>query len=106
MQGEDAQPYELGQLAGVTVPSLGQQLWRGPAYWDFTSEGMASAFAHGSAANAARRSPAPQEISEVCLQVGEVGDVGAEVLAPHALEPDGAVVPAGGDIGGLGAEHA
>jgi hypothetical protein len=45
-----------------------------------------------------------QQVGEVCLQIGKVGDVGAEVAAADAAEPDRAVLSAGGDVGWLGAD--
>lgn len=39
----------------------------------------------------------------VAGQVGQVGDVGAEMVASGAAEPQRAVVPAGGDVARLGA---
>ena len=44
-----------------------------------------------------------EQVIEVGGQVREVGHVGAEVVAAGAAEPDRAVVPAGGDVGRLGA---
>ena len=39
--------------------------------------------------------PGAQQIIEVCLQVGQVGNVGAEVVAAGAAEPDRAGASAG-----------
>ena len=47
--------------------------------------------------------PVAEQVVEVGVQVGEVGDVGAEVVAADAAEPVGAGVPAGCDVGRLGA---
>jgi hypothetical protein len=44
-----------------------------------------------------------EQVVEVSGEVGEVGDVGAEVVAAGAAEPDGAGAAAGGDVGRLGA---
>ena len=44
-----------------------------------------------------------EQVIEVGGQVGEVGHVGAEVVAAGAAEPDRAVGAAGGDVGRLGA---
>src|SRR6266568_9084929 len=44
-----------------------------------------------------------EQVVEVSGQVGEVGHVGAEVVAAGAAEPDRAVVPASSDVGRLGA---
>ena len=44
-----------------------------------------------------------EQVAEVGGQVGEVGDVGAEVVAAGAAEPDRAGAAAGGDVGRLGA---
>ncbi len=40
-----------------------------------------------------------QEVGKVCLEVGKVTDVGAEVGASDAAVPDGAVLPASRDVG-------
>jgi hypothetical protein len=48
--------------------------------------------------------PVAEQVVGVCLQIGQVGDVGAEVVAPGAAEPVGAGVPAGLDVGRLGAD--
>src|SRR5271166_2212458 len=47
--------------------------------------------------------PGAQQIVEVCLQVGQERDVGAEVVAAHAPEPDRAGPAAGFDVRRLGA---
>ena len=47
--------------------------------------------------------PGAQQIIEVCLQVGQVRDVGAEVVAAGAAEPDRAGPAAGFDVGRFGA---
>src|SRR5439155_4099127 len=47
--------------------------------------------------------PGAQQVIEVGGQVGEVGDVGAEVVAAGAAEPDRAGAAAGLDVGRLGA---
>ena len=44
-----------------------------------------------------------EQVIEVGGQVGQVGDVGAEVVAAGAAEPDRAGAAAGGDVGRLGA---
>ena len=44
-----------------------------------------------------------QQVVEVGLQVGQVGDVGAEVVAARAAEPDRAGAAAGFDVGRFGA---
>ena len=44
-----------------------------------------------------------QQVVEVGVQVGQVGDVGAEVVAAGAAEPVGAGVAAGLDVGRFGA---
>ena len=44
-----------------------------------------------------------EQVVEVGGQVGQVGDVGAEVVAAGAAEPERAVVAAGRDVGRLGA---
>jgi hypothetical protein len=44
-----------------------------------------------------------EQVIEVGGQVGEVGHVGAEVVAAGAAEPDRAGAAAGGDVGRLGA---
>ena len=44
-----------------------------------------------------------QQIIEVCLQVGQVGNVGAEVVAARAAVPDRAGSSAGFDVGRFGA---
>ncbi|HEX9353744.1 MAG TPA: hypothetical protein VF933_08005 [Streptosporangiaceae bacterium] len=48
--------------------------------------------------------PAAEQVVEVGLQVGQVGDVGAEVVAAGAAEPERAGLPAGFDVGWLGAD--
>ncbi len=48
--------------------------------------------------------PAAQQIVEVGLQVGQVGDVGAEMVAAGATEPEWAGAASGLDIGRLGAD--
>ena len=45
-----------------------------------------------------------EQVVEVGLQIGEVGDVGAEVVTARAAEPERAGVAAGLDVGGLGAD--
>ncbi|MER0484608.1 hypothetical protein ABR737_40855 [Streptomyces sp. Edi2] len=47
---------------------------------------------------------AAEQVGEVGLEVGEVGDVGGEVLAAQAAEPQGAGVATGGDVGGFAAD--
>ena len=47
--------------------------------------------------------PGAQQVIEVGGQVGQVGDVGAEVVAAGAAEPERAGAAAGGDVGRLGA---
>ena len=47
--------------------------------------------------------PGAQQVIEVGLQVGQVRDVGAEVVAAGAAEPDRAGAAAGLDVGRLGA---
>jgi hypothetical protein len=47
--------------------------------------------------------PRPEQVLEVCLQVGQESDVGAEMVAARAAEPDRAGTAASLDIGGLGA---
>ena len=47
--------------------------------------------------------PGAQQVIEVGGQVGQVGDVGAEVVAAGAAEPDGAGAAAGLHVGRLGA---
>ena len=47
--------------------------------------------------------PGAQQIVEVCLQVGQERDVGAEVIAAGAAEPDRAGSAAGFDVGWFGA---
>ncbi len=46
---------------------------------------------------------AAQQIVEVSGEVRQVGDVGAEMVAAGAAEPDGACAAAGGDVGRLAA---
>ena len=48
--------------------------------------------------------PVAQQVIEVGLQVGQVGHVGAEVVAAGAAEPVRAGLPAGLDVGRLGAD--
>ena len=45
-----------------------------------------------------------EQVVEVGVQVGQVGDVGAEVVAADAAEPVGAGAAAGLDVGRLGAD--
>ncbi|MER6046350.1 hypothetical protein ABT168_02485 [Streptomyces sp. NPDC001793] len=45
--------------------------------------------------------PVAEQVVEVCLEFGQAGDVGAEVVAAHAAEADGAVVAAGLHVAGL-----
>ncbi|MFE0156851.1 hypothetical protein ACFWY5_57670 [Nonomuraea sp. NPDC059007] len=45
-----------------------------------------------------------EQVVEVCLQVGQVGDVGAEMVAAHAAEPERAGVHAGFDVARLAAD--
>ena len=47
--------------------------------------------------------PGAQQVIEVGGQVGQVGDVGGEVVAACAAEPDRAGPAAGGDVGRFGA---
>src|SRR5262249_61073671 len=47
--------------------------------------------------------PGAQQVIEVGDEVGQVGDVGAEVVTAGAAEPDRARPAAGGDVGWLGA---
>jgi hypothetical protein len=47
---------------------------------------------------------AAQQVIEIGLQVGQVGDIGAEVVAAGAAESVGAGVPAGFDVGGFSAD--
>ena len=47
--------------------------------------------------------PGAQQVIEVCLQVGQERDVGAEVVAAGAAEPDRAGAAAGLDVGRFGA---
>ena len=46
----------------------------------------------------------PQEVVEVGVEVGQVGDVGAEVVAADAAEPERAGAAAGFDVGRFGAD--
>ena len=48
--------------------------------------------------------PVAEQVIEVGLQVGQVGDVGAEVVAAGAAEPERAGVAAGFDVGRFGAD--
>jgi hypothetical protein len=45
-----------------------------------------------------------EQVVEVCLEVWQVGHVGAEVVAAHAPKPEGAGAAAGGDVGGFVAD--
>src|SRR5262249_44740752 len=45
-----------------------------------------------------------QQVVEVGVQVGQVGDVGAEVVAAGAAEPERAATASGLDVGRLGAD--
>src|SRR5258708_1065769 len=47
--------------------------------------------------------PGAQQVVQVGSEVGQVGHIGAEVVAAGAAEPDGARAAAGGDVGRLGA---
>ena len=69
-----------------------------------SSVGVASARAHSSTVDGGGEPfPGAQQVIEVGVQVGQVGDVGAEVVAAGAAEPDGAGAAAGCDVGGFGA---
>ena len=48
--------------------------------------------------------PVAQQVVEVGVQVGQVGDVGAEVVAAGAAEPERAGAAAGFDVGRFGAD--
>ena len=69
-----------------------------------SSDGMASARAQSSSSVAGEKAFAvAQQVVEVGLQVGQVGDVGAEVVAAGAAEPERAGPAAGFDVGRFGA---
>ena len=66
-------------------------------------EGVASARAQSSMPSGGEALAGAEQVIEVSSQVGQVGHVGAEVVAAGAAEPDRAGAPAGGDVGRLGA---
>jgi hypothetical protein len=48
--------------------------------------------------------PVTQQPSKVCLQAGQGGGVGAEVVTAGAAEPERTGITAGCDVGGFGAD--
>ena len=70
-----------------------------------SSEGMASAACPlVDVAGGEQPFPVAQQVIEVGVQVGQVGDVGAEVVAAGAAEPERAGLAAGLDVGRFGAD--
>ena len=70
-----------------------------------SSDGMASARAQSIEVGGGEQAFAgAQQVVEVGVQVGQVGDVGAEVVAAGAAEPERAGAAAGFDVGRFGAD--